>query len=247
MNELSSFQQRLNKLGEENQGLTGQVREGQEKLRLSNNTVVNLNREIEEFKGRVRQFSDESNELKRRLAETGEVSRRLQEADSTITTLSKEIERLNIVIESRNKENLVITHNLEQLQRRFQGAGEENNNLKRRLGEVENLTRNLNRLTDENQGLVNEVREGQDKLRLSTNQITRIVGELNEYKSRYNGLGQQNEHLKRGINEYESKIKTLEGKIIMSSSEIQRLQNVGRDAEGNKRKIVEYEQRQSFH
>lgn len=80
------------------------------------------------------------------------------------------------------------------------------------------MTRNLNRLTDENQGLVNEVREGQDKLRLSTNEITRIVGELNEYKSRYNGLGQENEHLKRGINEYESKIKTLEGKIIMSSS-----------------------------
>lgn len=112
MNELSSFQQRLNKLGEENQGLTGQVREGQEKLRLSNNTVVNLNREIEEFKGRVRQFSEESNELKRRLQEAGEVNRRLQEADNTITTLSKEIERLNIVIESRNKENLVITHNL---------------------------------------------------------------------------------------------------------------------------------------
>jgi uncharacterized coiled-coil DUF342 family protein len=90
------------------------------------------------------------------------------------------------------------------------------------------LNRNLNRLTEENQGLVNEVREGQDKLRLSTNEISKIVQELNEYKSRYNGLGQENEHLKRGINEYESKIKTLEGKIIMSSSEIERLQGVGR-------------------
>lgn len=150
---------------------------------------------------------------------------------------------MNIVIESRNKENLLITHNFEELERRFLGAGEENNNLKRRLGEFDNLTRNLHRLTDENQGLVNEVREGQDKLRLSTNEITRIVGELNEIKSRYNGIGQENEHLKRGINEYESKIKTLEGKIIMSSSEIERLQSVGRDAEGNKRKIVEYEQR----
>lgn len=44
MNELSSFQQRLKKLSDENEGLTGQVREGQEKLRLSNNTVTNLNR-----------------------------------------------------------------------------------------------------------------------------------------------------------------------------------------------------------
>lgn len=47
--------------------------------------------------------------------------------------------------------------------------------MKRRIAEFDNLTRDLNRLTDENQGLVNEVREGQDKLRMSTNEITRIV------------------------------------------------------------------------
>ena len=74
-----------------------------------------------------------------------------------------------MVIEARNKENLVLTNNLQELERRFQAGAEENNNLKRRMAEFDNLAHNLNRLTDENQGLVNEVREGQDKLRLSAN------------------------------------------------------------------------------
>lgn len=87
------------------------------------------------------------------------------------------------------------------------------------------------------------MREGQDKLRLSTNQISQLVGDLNEFKSRYNQVGQENEHLKRGLNEYESKIKTAEGKIIMLSSEIERLQAVGRESENNKKKLGEYEQR----
>lgn len=80
-------------------------------------------------------------------------------------------------------------------------------------------------------------------MRLSTNQISQLVGEINEVKSRYNQLGQENDHMKRGLNEYDSKIKTAEGKIIMLTSEIDRLQNVGRESEGNKKKLAEYEQR----
>lgn len=67
MNELNAFQSRLKKLGEENEGLSGQVREGQEKLRLSTNQVNTLIREIEDFKGRVQQFTNENQELKKRL------------------------------------------------------------------------------------------------------------------------------------------------------------------------------------
>ena len=62
--------------------------------------------------------------MKKRLNEAGDVNRRLDESENTITALSKEIERLNIVIESRNKENLVLTNNLQAIERRFQGAGE---------------------------------------------------------------------------------------------------------------------------
>ena len=62
--------------------------------------------------------------MKKRLNEAGDVNRRLDESENTITALSKEIERLNIVIESRNKENLVLTNNLQEIERRFQGAGE---------------------------------------------------------------------------------------------------------------------------
>lgn len=42
MNELNSFQQKLKKLSEENEGLTGQIRDGQEKLRLSTNQINTL-------------------------------------------------------------------------------------------------------------------------------------------------------------------------------------------------------------
>lgn len=78
-------------MGDENEGLVGQVREGQEKLRLSTNQVNNLIREIEEFKNRIIQFSNENQDLKRKLQEAGDINRKFNESENTLTSLSKEI------------------------------------------------------------------------------------------------------------------------------------------------------------
>lgn len=53
-----------------------------------------------------------------------------------------------MVIEARNKENLVLTKNLAELEPRFHAINEENNNFKRRLGEFDVMGKNLHRLTD---------------------------------------------------------------------------------------------------
>lgn len=53
-------------MGEENQGLSGQVREGQEKLRMSQSHITSLVNEIEGFKNRVTTFAQENEQLKRR-------------------------------------------------------------------------------------------------------------------------------------------------------------------------------------
>lgn len=53
-------------MGEENVGLSGQVRESQEKLRMSQSHITSLVNEIENFKNRVQTYAQENEQLKKR-------------------------------------------------------------------------------------------------------------------------------------------------------------------------------------
>lgn len=48
--------------------------------------------------------------------------------------------------------------------------------------QVRQLSDQMKRLTGENEGLYGDVREGQEKLRLSSNQISKLKGEVEDYR-----------------------------------------------------------------
>lgn len=71
LNQLNEFKSKIQNLSGENTDLIGQVREGQEKLRLSANQIQKLVSDIDAFKRQVEQFDGKNKELERRLQETG--------------------------------------------------------------------------------------------------------------------------------------------------------------------------------
>lgn len=61
------------------------------------------------------------------------------------------------------------------------------------------MKEDFRKLTGENRDLHNELRDGQEKLRISSSQTSKIVQELNEYKERLNDNNKDSEELKRRI------------------------------------------------
>lgn len=55
------------------------------------------------------------------------------------------------------------------------------------------LKEDFRKITGENRDLHNELRDGQEKLRISSSQTTKIVQELNEYKERFNDNSRESE------------------------------------------------------
>jgi len=87
--------------------------------------------------------------------------------------MSREIERINILIETKNKEI-----------QGLQGQCVEGENSARQL---KNLSDQLRKIIDENKDLHEELRSGQEKLRLSNVQQQKLIQELNDHKIRIGG------------------------------------------------------------
>jgi chromosome segregation ATPase len=98
---------------------------------------------------------------------------------------AREIERLNTILENKNKE----IQNL-------QGQCMEGETAARQL---KNLSDQLRKMVDENKDLHNEIRDGQEKLRISNAQTQKLVMELNEYKTHIVGSEQQTDEFKKKI------------------------------------------------
>ena len=64
---------------------------------------------------------------------------------------------------------------------------------------MKNLSDQLRKMVDENKDLQGEIRDGQDKLRISNAQQQKLLMELNEFKQLSSGSEQQNEEFKRKI------------------------------------------------
>ena len=101
----------------------------------------------------------------------------------------------------------------------------------------------IQKLMNENTALNDEVRDAQDNLRLSANQMAKLTNEL---KITCN----ENEELRRRLNEAMAEIKhchELEEKVILLSAEVQRLRSVSNTSEseneGSKQKLMEYERK----
>lgn len=56
-------------------------------------------------------------------------------------------------------------------------------------------------MTIENDTLANDVREGQEKLRLSANQTQKLMSDINDFKYKLTQLTTENEQLRRKLQE----------------------------------------------
>ncbi len=86
----------------ENSALGEEISSAQENLRLSAGQVSKLNNEL-------KITCNENEELKRRVNDTG---RKMAEYENRIAVLNQEIERLNVIIESKNKEIRSLSENV---------------------------------------------------------------------------------------------------------------------------------------
>ncbi|MBS1889653.1 MAG: hypothetical protein JST59_00040, partial [Actinobacteria bacterium] len=84
----AAYGQRINKLSSENKMLSDDLREGQEKLRISASQTSKLMNEFNEVKARIDQLTRENDAYKNRG----------QDFQSRLTELSAEIERLNTLL-----------------------------------------------------------------------------------------------------------------------------------------------------
>ena len=173
-----TYKQKLAKLLAENTSLGDEVRNVQENLRLSANTIAKLNNEL-------KVTCNELEDAKKRVQQLENVGRRAAENESKIALLSQEIERLNGVLQ---KKNIDVANMSKQLQ--------EMNS----LGvTIQTLQERIQRLVGENKGLGDEVRDAQENLRLSAQQNQKIIKQLSEYKDRLSTNDQESEALKKKI------------------------------------------------
>lgn len=144
--------------------MIGEVREGQEKLRLSSNQISKLTSEVDNIRGELNRYTNENTDLKRRTTETGEIQKRLVEYENKIALFSQEIERLTSQLDKKTQENT---------------------NLNRKLHEIDEMNKSIgtlqdkiSRLVNENTSIGDEMRQAQENLRLSANQNQKMQREI---------------------------------------------------------------------
>jgi chromosome segregation ATPase len=136
-----SYADKIHRMSQENKMLSDDVREGQEKLRISTSQTSKLMNEFNEIKARIDQLTRENEVLK--------------------------AERQKVLQEMHG----------------MHGKLGEND---RSYGEK------INKLSSENKMLSDDVREGQEKLRISTSQTSKLMNEFNEIKARIDQLTREN-------------------------------------------------------
>ena len=94
------------------------------------------------------------------------------------------------------------------------------------------MKRKINNILQENQHLNEEVRNAQENLRLSANQISKLNNEINEYKNRMEGNVQETETYRRKIqnliNENTNlgeEVKTAQENLRLSAGQMAKLNN----------------------
>jgi chromosome segregation ATPase len=128
--------------------LSDDLREGQEKLRISTSQTSKLMNEFNEVKARIDQLARENEVLK--------------------------AERQKVLQEMHGMHD--------------------------KLGETDRTYADkIHRMGQENKMLSDDLREGQEKLRISTSQTSKLMNEFNEVKLRIDQMAVENEQMKRRL------------------------------------------------
>jgi uncharacterized small protein (DUF1192 family) len=220
----------LRGLESESGRFTVEIREVTRRLTGSNEEVERLNRE--------------KIILERRLTEVGAQTSKLSEYENKIAMLGQEIERLNYILKSKVTEAQETQARFSKLEFEFESFRNgtkrdidesrriiqqlqvENRDLGGKASDVERLNNssrdlqlNLSKVSSENKFLAEENMRAQEGLRLSTNQISKLVSDVNEVKH-------ENENLRRRLQEtgpIHQKVTEYENKVAMLSQEVERL------------------------
>ncbi|MBS1889654.1 MAG: hypothetical protein JST59_00045 [Actinobacteria bacterium] len=135
---------RVARLAGENEGLVNDVREGQEKLRLSTSQMSNLANQLNDFKFKVQQFTSENENLRKKLQEAGDANMKISELERRARDLefrnqSLEREKGESDGRVRNSEQKIIalTTEIERVNNLYGNAGKESEANKRKLMEYE--------------------------------------------------------------------------------------------------------------
>lgn len=188
--ESETYRLKIQKLSQETAALGDEVRGAQENLRLSAGTISKLTNEL-------KITCNENEELKRRLQDAGAAGKRIPEYESKIAVLSQEIERLNGVIDKKNGEIKTLR----------EGEAEAETLAR----QVKSLNDQVRRISGEKEGLFQELREGQEQLRLSNTQVAKLRAENDDYRTSLEEVKRRGQ---------EGKIADYEAKIALFSQEI---------------------------
>ena len=152
------LKKKVQKLFQENSGLGEQVRNAQENIRLSNVQQSKAMQELNEYRSRIEQLDGENDLIKRKMQGVIQQNQHLGD-------------------EVRNaQENLRLSAN--QISKLSNELNDFKNQIQVSNEESETYRRKIQKLTGENTNLADEIRNAQENLRLSANQIGKLNNEL---------------------------------------------------------------------
>ena len=176
---INGLQDRIGRLVNENSGMENEMRTVQENLRLSTSQNQKIMKEINEYRDRLSSNEQESEVLKRK------IQKLLQE-------------NAGLGDEVRNAQENIRLSNVQQSK-----ALQELNEYKGRIEQIESendmIKRKMQNVIQENQHLGDEVRNAQENLRLSANQISKLNTELADYRNRVEVNTEESETYKKRI------------------------------------------------
>ena len=176
---IQTLQERIQRLVGENKGLGDEVRDAQENLRLSAQQNQKIVKQLNDYKDRISTNDQESEALKKKI----------QKLLAENSGLAEEV---------RNAQENVRLSNAQQ-SKAFQELTEYKKRIEQNDAENDGIKRKMQNLIQENQHLGEEVRNAQENLRLSANQIAKLNSELGEYKTRVSANNQESETYKQKI------------------------------------------------
>lgn len=209
---INALQDRIGRLVNENSGMENEMRTVQENLRLSTSQNQKIVKELNEYKDRINSNEQESEVLKKK------IQKLLQE-------------NAGLGDEVRNAQENIRLSNVQQSK-----AMQELNEYRGRLEQIESendmIKRKMQNVIQENQHLGDEVRNAQENLRLSANQIAKLNGELNDYKGRIEVSNEESETYRRKIQKLTGEntslgdeIRNAQENLRLSANQIAKLNN----------------------
>ncbi len=156
--------------------------------------------------------------------------------DQESEILKKKIQKLlqensGLADEVRNAQENVRLSNAQQ-SKAFQELTEYKKRIEQNDAENDGIKRKMQNLIQENQHLGEEVRNAQENLRLSANQISKLNNELGEYKSRVTANNQESETYKQKIQKLLAentslgdKVRNAQENLRLSANTIAKLNN----------------------